>query len=230
MPGAVILRRFLKEAFIGVDGREVGLGKQIDLPAHKEVYRYVAVHQLDEGLVGGIAFRRFVQSQPPAGDGCFLVAGGGVGDSGAVQIADPVDGPYSVAEDCIEFNIVLITLFRLRLSRGKDFIVDRGGLTPAAMALESTGQPVEKTNFLPVAGGMIGGPAQRVGGLRPVAGCEPGIGDTLFDDAGDLWVVLQESFVGGDGFGVASHSGQRLRAQENSAAAEGVICRQGAGL
>ena len=61
---------------------------------------------------------------------------------------------------------------------------------------------------------MVGGPPQCVGGLLPVAGREPGIGDALLHDRGDLCVLLQESFVGRGGLGVAAQTGQRLGAQE----------------
>ena len=70
------------------------------------------------------------------------------------------------------------------------------------------------TDLFPNATGMVGGPAQCVGGLRPVTGREPGIGDPLFDNAGDLRMLLQEGFIGRGRFRVAAQTGQRLGAQE----------------
>ena len=225
-PGAGILRRLLEKAFKGGDSRDVGLGKQVDLPTQEQIDRHVPVHQLDEGLVSGIAGRLFVQRLSPVSDGGFFVAGGSVGGSGAVHITDAVNGPLSEAENIIEVRVWIVrtALLLFRIGRGEDFIVDRGSLVPAAIALENARQPIEKTRFLRAVCGDIGGSAQCIRGLRPLAGREPDIGDPLLHGAGDLRALLQESAVGGGGIGVAAQAGQRFGMQEEAVDATGVVC------
>jgi len=204
--------------FKGGDGRRVGFGEKIDLAAQERVDRYVPVLQLNERQVGSIAGRVLSQRHTPAEDSGFFVTSRDIGHAGAIEIAGAVDGRFSVAE-----NIVKRRGSPIRARSGafenraeEDLIVDRGGLIPAVHTFEDGGQPLEKADLLVCGYGIVGGPAQRVSGLRPFVQREERIGDTLLHDTGKLGALREEGAVGGRGVGEAVHAGQSFPAQEEA--------------
>ncbi len=111
-----------------------------------------------------------------------------------MEITGAVDGGFSVAGYIFKFKGGLIRAQVCAFESGaeEDVIVDGGGFVPAAHALENGCEPFEKANLLVCGYGFVGGPAQRVSGLRSFVYREQRVGDELFHDTGELGLPLQE--------------------------------------